>query len=269
MMQYGWNYVLGRREYTRGVATIYPYERGLLYRSGRLEKVLEAGRYRIWAFRHERIEVIDMRRTSAQVAGQKLLTRDQITVSLNLVADYEIADAVLAVQSVAKYQDRLHEDVQLAARSVVSALAVDELLEKRVEINAQMREIVTVAAATYGLNVTAVSIKDIMLAPRVRDLLMKEAEAKRVAGAMLIGAREEVAATRALVNAARLIAEHPELMRLRELEVARTFAGQGGNTLVMGLDGAVPAIASGGKQSEKRTAPQERDDSDDVTFYAD
>jgi regulator of protease activity HflC (stomatin/prohibitin superfamily) len=85
-----------------------------------------------------------------------------------------------------------------------------------------------------------VGIKDVILAPKVRDLLMKEAEAKRVAQATLIGAREEVAALRALANAARLAAEHPQLMRLRELDAVRAFAQTPGNTVVVGVNGLTP-----------------------------
>jgi len=250
-----WNYATGRREYSRGVITVYEYERGLLYRGGRLEKVLEAGRHRIWPFSHAKIEVVDVRRASAQIANQKLLTSDQITVTLNIVADYEIVDVAAAVHKVANYQTQLYEDTQLAARNVVGASTVDELLENRLAINAQLLEAVAPLAAEYGLRVPAVAIKDVVLAPKVRDLLMKEAEAKRVASAMLIGAREEVAAMRALANAARMAQENPALLRLRELEVARSLASNAGNTLVMGLDASTPFAR---KASEKAsvTAPK-------------
>lgn len=95
-------------------------------------------------------------------------------------------------------------------------------------------------AEGYGLRILNVGIKDVILAPKVRDLLMKEAEAKRVAQAMLIGAREEVATLRALANAARLAAEHPQLLRLRELDTVRAFAETPGNTVVVGVGGVMP-----------------------------
>ena len=249
-MNFGWNYVTGRREYKSGTLTIYEYERGLLYKDGKLLRVLEAGRYRLWPWSHSRVEVVDVRRQSAQITNQKLLTSDQVTVTLNIVADYEIADVALATHRVANHQSQLYEDVQLAARNVVGAVTVDVLLEKRLEINTQLQEAVTAGAATYGIRVLTVGVKDVILAPKVRDLLMKEVEAKRVAQAMLIGAREEVAAMRALSNAARLAAENPALLRLRELEVARTFAGNGGNTVVMGLSENAGLIKSNGKQAK-------------------
>ncbi len=256
-MSFGWNYATGQRETTRGVATIYEFERGLLYKRGRLLRVLEAGRYRIWPFAHEKIVAVDVRRATALINNQKLLTGDGITVTLNIVADYEIGDVALALHRVVDFRAQLHEDVQLAARNAVGAVTVDALLAQRAEINAQMLAAVLPLAAGYGVNVLAVGVKDVILAPRVRDLMMKETEARRVASAMLIGAREEVATLRALANAARMAAEHPQLLRLRELDAVRAFAQTGGNTVVMGTgDTRVLPIERPGRPATESTAEE-------------
>ena len=230
----------GQREATRGAVTIYEYERGLLYVRGKFVRLLEPGRYRIWPFTYRRIVVIDSRRASAQIVNQKVLTADQITVTLNIVADYEIADVTVAVHKTADFRAQLYQDLQLTARNVVGAVTVDVLLSERVRINGDILQAVKPLAEDYGVRVLNVGIKDVILAPKVRDLLMKEAEAKRVAQATLIGAREEVAALRALANAARLAAEHPQLLRLRELDAVRGFAQTPGNTVVVGVNGLTP-----------------------------
>jgi regulator of protease activity HflC (stomatin/prohibitin superfamily) len=231
---------LGQREASGGAVTIYEYERGLMYVGGKFVRILEPGRYRIWPFTHRRIDVVDVRRASVQIVNQKLLTADQITVTLNVVADYEIADAAVAVHEAADFRAQLYEDVQLAARNSVGAGTVDVLLNERVRINDDILQAVKPLAEAYGIPVLNVGIKDVILAPKVRDLLMKEAEAKRIAQATLIGAREEVAALRALANAARLAAEHPQLLRLRELDAVRAFAQTPGNTVVLGVNGLTP-----------------------------
>lgn len=241
-MHYGWNYLTDQREFERGAVTIYEYERGLFYRKGKFEKVLEAGRYRLSRFQRAKIVVVDVRRATAQITHQKLLTSDQITVALNISADYEIADVAAATHRVTNYSNQLHEDVQLAARNIVGSVTVDELMQNRAALNAQLLVAVAPVAAEYGITVMSVAVKDVILTPKIRDLLMKEAEAKRVAQAMLIGAREEVAAMRALANAAKLVQENPALLRLRELEVARDFAQNSGNTVVMGLDSNAVAL---------------------------
>jgi len=237
------NYPIGQRQFTSGVATIYEYERGLLYSRGKFARVLEPGRYRVWPFTYRRIVVIDIRRASAQIVNQKLLTADQIMVTLNIVADYEVADIAAAVHKTADFRAQLCEDVQLTARNAVGAVTVDALLNERVRINGEILEEVKPLADAYGVRVLNVGIKDVILAPKVRDLLMKEAEAKRIAQATLIGAREEVAALRALANAARLAAEHPQLLRLRELDAVRAFAQTPGNTVVVGVNGLTPLPA--------------------------
>jgi regulator of protease activity HflC (stomatin/prohibitin superfamily) len=242
------------------VVTVFAYQRGLLYSGGQFERVLMPGRYRILPFTYETVEIVDVRRTTLPILNQRLLTADQITVTLNVTADYEIADVEAAVHRVENCRTQLYNDVQMAVRNLVGALTVDALLEQRAELNAQILAIVSVQAESYGLRVLSVGVKDVILAAKVRDLLMKEAEARRVALASLIGAREEVAAMRALANAARLADQHPALMRLRELETVRAFAQTGGNTVVVGVNGAVPLTRSHGNPSalpETDTAGEE------------
>ncbi len=229
----------GQREARLGPVTIYEYERGLLYVRGRFQRVQGPGRYRLWPFTHRRILVVDRRRASLPIVNQKLLTADQITVTLNVVVDFEVSDPVAAVHQVANFRTQLYEDAQLVTRNVVGAATVDGLLQDRTRINEQILETVRPLVEGYGLRVVNLGIKDVILAPRVRDLLMKEVEAKRVAQAMLIGAREEVATLRALANAVRLAAEHPHLLRLRELDAVRAFAQTPGNTVVVGVNGLV------------------------------
>jgi regulator of protease activity HflC (stomatin/prohibitin superfamily) len=226
--------------YSSGAVTVFEYQRGLMYRRGRFERVLEPGRYRIWPFSRRHIAVVDVRRAVQQVVNQKVLTADQVGVGLNLTVGYEIADVVAAVHRVASCTGQLHEDVQLAARNLVGAVTVEGLLQERARINEDLLQAVQASAAGYGLRVLQAGIKDVILAPRVRDLLLKETEARRLAQASLIGAREEVAALRALANAARLAADNPQLLALRELDALRAFARTPGNTVVLGVPGVLP-----------------------------
>lgn len=261
-MQNFWDYFADGREIERGVATIYEYERGLMYEQGKLLGVLEAGRYRVWPFSRRKIKVIDVRQASIQVANQKLLTADQITVTLNVIADYEVADVAAAQHKVANFRTQLYEDAQLAVRNAVGAVTVDELLAKRSEINTQILAELRTAAERYGITVLKVGIKDVILAPKVRDLLMREVEAKRLAQAMLIGAREEVAALRALANAAQLAAAHPQLLRLRELDTVRAFAATPGNTVVVGVGNGLPLTRNAATVSRTNSSSDELESED-------
>ncbi|PQV62547.1 SPFH domain / Band 7 family protein [Abditibacterium utsteinense] len=245
-------YTPGLRQISHGKTTVYEHERALKFENGRLVGALGAGSYRIWSWQKIEIWVFDARRTLLSVGGQKLLTLDGVTVTLSLVAEYEISDAALLVARVSNFQTLLYEEIQLAAREVVAARPLDELLAQRVEINALLTQICAEKAREYGVTISQVAIKDTVLSNRVRELLMKEVEAKRLAQAALLSAREEVATLRALSNAARLARENPELLRLRELEVARQMS-QNGGTMVFGTS---PIIPSPQKMKEK-SAPDE------------
>lgn len=244
------------QHFSRGAVTVHPHERALQFHRGRLVGTLAPGFYRLWWWQRNEIFVFDARRTLLSVGGQKLLSSDGVTVTLSLVAEYEISDAALLVARVSNFQTLLYEEVQLAAREVVASRPLDELLAQRAEINAALTQNVAAKAREYGVEVSQAAIKDTVLSNRVRELLMKEVEAKRLAQAALVSAREEVAALRALSNAARLARENPELLRLRELEVARAMS-QNGGTLVLGANGALPLASKNGGGAAPATPASE------------
>ena len=145
------------------VVTIKEYERGLKYVKGRLESVLEAGRYRVWAFRGQEILKVDMRENALQVPGQEVLTADNAPVRLNLLVRYRVADPVRAMHEVASYLDALHQVTQLRVRDLVIARALDEFLAQRAAVAEELAGVVAVDAQRFGVEVVTVAIKDAML----------------------------------------------------------------------------------------------------------
>jgi regulator of protease activity HflC (stomatin/prohibitin superfamily) len=228
-----------------GKVTIHEYERGLLSRKGAITDVLGPGRYRIWPFSGVHIAVVDVRRNIVQVLNQKMLTADGVTVTLNLSSDHEVSDPRAAMLTVSDWTEHLYADLQLALRNTVVAVTLDQLLVDRGALGEQVRGEVAPRATAYGVTLHSAGIKDVIFSPQVRNLLMKEVEARRLAQAALTSAREEAAAMRSLLNTARLTEAHPHLLRLRELEVARAAVQAGGNTVVLGLQGPTVPIAPG------------------------
>jgi regulator of protease activity HflC (stomatin/prohibitin superfamily) len=201
------------------IVQIREYEVGLLYRSGRFAGTLEAGRHRVWSLvRHESVAVVDTRRTSLAINGQEMLTADKIALRLNLMATYRVVDAEAALHRVVDYRTQLYNELQLAVRSVVSAASIDALMAEKVLLSETVRDAVLASAAEYGIEVESVGIKDIVLPADVKRMLAQEAEAERYGRAALVTARSETAATRSLLNAAKLLADHPALLRLREMQ---------------------------------------------------
>jgi regulator of protease activity HflC (stomatin/prohibitin superfamily) len=208
--------------------TILAHERGVLSVDGRFDRVVEPGRYAFWTPPEAPVEIarVDTRRREVAVNGQDLLTRDKVSLRLTLTADIAVIDPVLALRSVQSVDNAVYLAVQLAARALVSAMSLDELLEARELVSRTLSEAVAPQALGFGVEVRAVGIKDIVLPGEMKTLLNRVIEAEKAAAANVIHRREETAATRQLANTARLLADNPVLMRLRELEMLKDIAGQ-------------------------------------------
>lgn len=226
--------------------TIYEYERGLLYREGKFDTLLEPGRYVWW--RWERVDVtpVSTRQMSEVVSGQAILTSDRIEVRVSLVAQYRIADPVLAMNSVASYSDQLYQDLQLVLRDLVAARDLAALLDDRSEIATALMDGVKEQALTYGVELMRVGIRDIVLPGVVRNVFLKEVEADLEGRAELVKARHEVAAARSRANTARILAENPNIQRMQELEALVKIAGRNGSMVLLPAFGEL--LANMGQQ---------------------
>jgi regulator of protease activity HflC (stomatin/prohibitin superfamily) len=213
--------------------TVYEYERGLLYRDGKLERVLEPGRYSFWSWKRVDAVKVSLREMSHVVAGQGILTADRIEVRISLVAQYRIVDPVLAVQAVENYVEQLHQELQLALRDAVAGRTLDQGLDNRAEIATELHRLVGESARRYGVELNRVGIRDVILPGEVRQVMMQEVEADRAGRAELVKARHEVAAARARANTARVLAENPEVARLQEIEALVNLAGKNGNVVLL------------------------------------
>ena len=208
--------------------TIEAHEKGLRFERGRLAAVLEPGRYQLWTHPDAQVRIasLDMRRMEVTIAGQDLMTRDKVTLRLTLTVEYAVEDPALATQKVANVRDSVYLAAQLAAREYVGTVTLDQLLEGRDALTRYLEEQVRPEAARFGVRVERVGVKDVVLPGEMKTLLNRVIEAEKAAAANVILRREETAATRSLVNTARLMADQPILLRLKELEAMKEIAGQ-------------------------------------------
>lgn len=221
-------------------AQVRQFERGLKYVQGRFEGILEPGRYVFWNHPAARVgvNVLDTRVQQLKIEGQELMTRDKVTLRLTLTAEYAPADAATTVHAVADVKDALYLAVQLAAREYIAGITLDELLEGRDSLTKYLEAQVLPRAEIFGVRVHRVGVKDVILPGEMKTLLNKVIEAEKVAAANVILRREDAAATRNMANTAKVIAENPVLMRLKELETMRDIAEKIDEIkLVMGMDG--------------------------------
>ena len=213
--------------------TIFEYERGLLYTEGKFTELLEPGRYVWWRWARVDVTPVSTRQMSEVVSGQAILTADRIEVRVSLVAQFAIADPVLAVNSVASFSEQLYQDLQLVLRDLVAARDLDTLLDDRNEISEALMAGVKEPALAYGIDLRRVGIRDIVLPGVVRNVFLKEVEADREGRAELVKARHEVSAARARANTARLMAENPNIQRMQEIEALVKIAGRNGSMVLL------------------------------------
>lgn len=208
--------------------TVQAHEIGLRYEQGRFTGLLEPGRYKLWTHpdAQAKVATADLRRTELAIAGQELMTRDKVSLRLSLSVAYAIEDAVLATHKVDSVRDAMYTAVQLAARGYVASVTLDELLEGRDAFTRFLAQEVMPKAKAFGVRLDDLGVKDVVLPGEMKTLLNRVIEAEKAAAANVISRREETAATRSLVNTARLMADQPILLRLKELEAMKEIAAQ-------------------------------------------
>ena len=200
---------------------IAAYEVGLLFVNGEYRQLLQPGHHAYWSYSGAvDIQIWDMRERVLEVTAQEMLTKDRVSLRLTLSAFWKVIDPVKAAVAIANVEDRLYRLVQFAIRGAVAARSLDELLNSREAMDAELRAVVRAAVREdeLGVQIDTVQVKDVILPGDMRDILNRVVEAEKQAQANLIRRREETAATRSLLNTARLMENNPLLLRLKELE---------------------------------------------------
>jgi regulator of protease activity HflC (stomatin/prohibitin superfamily) len=197
----------------------------LVYVNGELAEQIGPGIHAYWNVgKAVETKVIDLRMQSLDVNGQEILTRDRVTIRANISTEYRVIDAVKAAGATKDYSDALYRSLQYAFRHALGTLTLDQILEKKVTVDGQVVEKVRADMAELGLEVRDISLKDIILPGEMREILNQVVAAEKQAEANVIRRREETNATRSLLNTAKVMAENPVMLRLKELEALETIA---------------------------------------------
>jgi len=192
---------------------------GLLSVNGKLESVLGPGSHAFWKLnRSVIVRLLDCRLQSMEVSGQEILTKDKVSLRINLAATYRVAAPEVTCTTLSDFAEFLYKELQFGLREAVGTEPLDELLSNKDVLNAMVESYVKERAAAYGIDVVSVGVKDIILPGEMKTLLGQVVEAEKLAQANLIRRREETAATRSLANTAKMMESNPTLLRLKELE---------------------------------------------------
>lgn len=211
-------------------------EMGKLYFDNKFERMLAPGRYFFWANGTQIcVKTFCMRPQLLEVSGQEILTRDKVGVRINFTFCYRLTDAGRA-EDASDVRSLLYTTAQLALRAAAGAYTLDELLEKKDEVCAYVREKLEQGAAGLYAEICEAGVKDIILPGEIRDIMNTVLVAEKRAQANVVTRREEVASTRSLLNTARLMEENPTLYKLKELEYVEKICERVGSISLSGGD---------------------------------
>ena len=198
---------------------------GLLYIDGELTRSMDPGVHAFWNVgKAIDMKIVDTREHALDVNAQEILTKDRVSIRVNLSATYRVTDPLMAVTEVKDFEDSLYRALQYAFRQTLATKTLDEVLAKKGVVDTQAAKGVKTEMAKIGLDVSAITIKDVILPGEMRDILNTVVTAEKEAEANVIRRREETNATRALLNTAKLMADNPAMMRLKELEALESIA---------------------------------------------
>ncbi len=221
-------------------AQVEAHEAGLLFIDGKLVERLPAGRHAFWAVgRTVKVAKVDTRPTPLEVTAQEILTKDRVGIRVTLTAFTRVVDPEKAALAAGDIANTLYRLVQFAIREAVATRTLDEILAARDTIDREVREFVGARAGNLGVEIGEIGVKDVILPGDVRELLNMVVEAERTAKANLIRRQEETAATRSLLNTARLMEDNPLLLRLKELEALEKLVEKVGRIDLHAGDGPV------------------------------
>jgi regulator of protease activity HflC (stomatin/prohibitin superfamily) len=218
---------------------------GVLFLDGRYVDTLPPGLYAFWRGSAEaKVVEIDLREGNVDISGQDIITADKVTLRLNALVTYRVADARKAVSATDDARQALYRETQLALRAVVGARELDAFLADKDTVARETEELIRRRAGELGLIILSVGVRDVILPGDMKELMNKVTEAKKAAEANLISRREETAAMRSQANTAKVLADNPTLMRLRELEVLEKIALAGKLNVVLGEKGLTDRVVN-------------------------
>jgi regulator of protease activity HflC (stomatin/prohibitin superfamily) len=220
--------------FTAAVKILQEYERGVVFRLGRLAGARGPGLILLIPM-IERMVKVDLRLVTLDVPAQEAITRDNVTVKVNAVAYFRVVEPTRAIVSVVDYRRATSLMCQTTLRSILGQSDLDTLLSSRDEINALLQKQIDEQTEAWGIKVTSVEVRDVELPESMQRAMARQAEAEREKRAKLIHASGELAAAERLAGAAQIISSEEGGLQLRYLQTLGQIANDRRATIVFPL----------------------------------
>ena len=222
--------VLGVGALFTSIRVLFEYERGVVFRLGKLTRAKGPGLIFLIPFGIDRMRKMDLRIVALDIAPQDTITKDNVSVRVNAVVYFRVADPTKAMIEIEDYYFATSQLAQTTLRSVIGQSELDELLAERERINEVVRVIIDEGTDPWGIEVTGVEIKDIDLPQEMKRAMAKQAEAERERRAKVINAEGEYQASTKLIQAAEVIEQFPVAIQLRFLQTVAEVAVENNST---------------------------------------
>jgi regulator of protease activity HflC (stomatin/prohibitin superfamily) len=208
------------------------YERGVVFRLGRLIALKGPGLFFIFPFGIDHLRKVDLRVVTLEVAQQEVITSDNVTVKVNAVIFFQVADAQAAIVRVANFMEATSQIAQTTLRAVLGQCSLDDLLGGREQLNGKLQAIIDRQTEPWGIKVGTVELKDAQLAESMVRALARQAEAEREKRAKIIATEGEFQAAQVLANAAEIISTQPAALALRYMQTLLDMGSNQNSTIV-------------------------------------
>lgn len=207
------------------------FERGVVFTMGRYSYIMQPG-WRLLVPIFQTFRKVDVRIKAVDVPDQKAITRDNVTVTVNAVIYYKVADAAKAIIEVENFYYAVSQYAQTTMRNIVGETTLDELLSQRDKIAERIKEIVDKETDEWGIKVNNVELKDVSLPESMERTIAKQAEAEREKRAVIINSEGELAAAENIAAAAKILSASDGALHLRTLQSINDMSSDQSNTVV-------------------------------------
>lgn len=214
------------------VKVLREYERGVVFRLGRLRPQPLGPGLQFILFPLDKLIRISLRTVTLDVPPQDVICKDNVSIKVNAVIYFRVMDPNKAVTEVEDYLFATSQMAQTTLRSVLGQVELDDLLAQREKLNQQLQTIIDKQTDPWGVKVSAVEIKHVDLPDEMRRAIARQAEAERARRSKIIGAEAEFQAAQKLVDAAKMMHEHPMALQMRYLQTLTEIAGDKSSTTI-------------------------------------
>ncbi|GAC1501713.1 MAG: slipin family protein [Candidatus Saccharimonadales bacterium] len=215
-----------------GVRIINQYERGVVFRLGKVRGEVKGPGLRVIIPIVDQIRKISLRIVTLPIESQKIITKDNVSIDVAAVAYYKVTDPIKAIVEIENVVSATYQIAQTTVRNIVGQSSLDEILSETVAINEKIKTILESSTEKWGIYVSTVEVKDIQLPDSMQRAMAKQAEAEREKRAKIIAAEGEQLSAAKLGEAADIISAHPIALQLRNLQVLSDIAVEKNSTII-------------------------------------